>query len=136
MVIFKGLRKYSAAVCLVMFFASVSLAAANGPSLPYDTIAQTIRPTNESSIKTSLGMNSRCYTGYFTHPRSVIVDLEHGDMTLESNNDCFKETPAIALHKDGDKIIWSLAPSFSKFSFNPIDDIKNLQVMLQYSFWF
>ena len=136
MVLFKGLRIYSATFYLVMFFASASLAAANGSGVPSDTIAQTMHPTNESSIKTSLGFDRGCVTGYFTNPRSVIVDLERRDMPVGSLNECFKDTPTIALHKDGDKTIWSLAPSLSKFSLDPIDDIKNLHVMLQYSIWF
>jgi len=136
MVLFKVLRKYLAAFYLVMFFASASFAATNGPGLPSDTIAQTMPPTSESTINTSLGIDSRCFTGYFTNSRSASIDLEHGGLPVGLMNDCFKESTAIALHKDRNKIIWSLAPSFSKFSFNPLDDIKNLQVMVQYSFWF
>ncbi len=48
--------------------------------------------------------------------------------------ECLDETPAIALHKHGDDTIWSLAPSLSKVSLNPIDDIKNLQVLFHFRF--
>ncbi len=111
-----------------MFYASVSLATTSNLSLWSDTIDQTIHPT----IKTS--GNSECFTGNFTNFRNVAIVLEGKDMSVGSMNECFEEAPAITLQKDGDKTIWSLVPSLSRFSLNPIDDIKNLQVMLQYRF--
>jgi hypothetical protein len=67
----------------------------------------------------------------------VITGVERKDSSVGSMNECFEEIAAISLHKDGDKIIWSLAPSsLSKLSLNPIDDSKKLQVLLQYSLWF
>jgi hypothetical protein len=132
----KGIRKYTAAIFLVMFFASATLAAANNLSLQSDTIAQTMHPTNETSIKTSTDINSACSTGYLTNFGSALTVLERKGMPAGSLNECFNETAAIALHKDGDKIIWSLTPSLDRFSFNPIDDIKKLQVLLQYKLWF
>jgi hypothetical protein len=131
-----GIRKYTAAIFLVMFFASATLAAANNLSLQSDTIAQTIPPTNKTPIKTSTDISSPCFAGYPTNFGSALTVLERKDMPVGSLNECFNETAAIALHKDGDKIIWSLAPSFDRFSLNPIDDIKKLHVLLQYKFWF
>ena len=125
--LFKGLRTYLAVFFFVMLFASASLAAANGPGLPSDTINQTMHPTNDVSIKTSLGIDSKCSTGY---------GLAGGDMPVGSMNGCFNDSVAIPLLKNGDKSIWSIAPSISKFSLNPIDDIKRVQVMLQFSFSF
>jgi hypothetical protein len=137
MVLFKGLRKYSAMFYLVLFIASASLAAANGPGLPADAIPQTPHPTNESSITTSIGIDNECFTGDFTNSGSLITGLERRNKPLVLMNECFNEPTFIALHKDGDKIIWSLAPSsLSKLSLNPIDDSKKLQVLLQYSLWF
>jgi hypothetical protein len=131
-----GIRKYTAAILLVMFFASATLAAANNLSLQSDTIAQAMQPTNETSIRTSTDINSACFAGYPTNFWSALTVLERKGMPVASLNECFKETADIALHKDGDKIIWSLAPSFDRFSLNPIDDIKKLHVLLQYKFWF
>src|SRR5574337_1132212 len=133
-VLFRCLRKYLAAFFLVIFYASASFAAAIDLSLPSDTIAQTIHPTNESPKKISVEINSEFFTGYSTNLKSVIAAQERKDMPVESMNECFEETPAISLHKDGDKIIWGLAPSFQRFSLNPIDDIKNLQLLLLYRF--
>lgn len=126
--LFNGLRKYLAAFFFVMFYASASLATTNNLNMWSDTIDQTIHPT----IKTS--GNSECFTGYFTNFRSVTIVLERKDMPVGSMNECFEETSAITLHKDGDKIIWSLAPSLDRLSLNPIDNIKNLQVLLKYRF--
>jgi hypothetical protein len=131
--LFKGLRKIISAFYLVIFYASASLAAANGMSLPSDTIAQTMHPTNESPI-TSEGIDRKFFTEYFTSFRSVITGVERKDSSVGSMNECFEEIAAISLHKDGDKIIWSVAPSLLRISLNPIEDIKNLQVLLRYRF--
>jgi hypothetical protein len=131
--LFSGLRKIIAAFYLVIFYASASLAAANGMSFPSDTIAQSMHPTNESPI-TSVGIDSKFFTEYFTSFRSVIAGVERKDSSVGSMNECFEEIAAISLHKDGDKIIWSVAPSLLRFSLNPIEDIKNLQVLLRYRF--
>lgn len=135
MVLFSGRRKYLAALILATFFASASLAAADDLSLQSDTVSRTMHPTNESPTKISSGINSECFTGYFINLRSVIAAPERKDMPVGSMNECFEDTAAITLHKDGDKIIWSLVPSLlGRFSLNPIDDIKNLQVVLKYRF--
>jgi len=117
-----------------MFYASVSLAAADDVSLQSDTIARTMQPTNEPSIKTAAGISSDCFIGCFTNIRSEITVLERKDMPVGSMNESFEQATSITLRKDGDKIIWSLAPSLDRFSLNPIDDIKNLQVVLKYRF--
>lgn len=133
---FNGIRKYRAAIFFVMFFVFTTLASANNLRLQSDTIAQTTPPANEIPIETSADINSECFPEYLTNFGSAITVLERKEMPVGSLNECFKKTAAIALHKDGDKIIWSLAPSLGKFSLNPIDDIKNLQVLLQYRLWF
>ncbi len=127
MALFNGLRKYLAAFFLVMFYASASLATTNNLSLWSDTV-DTIQP----AIKTS--DNSECFTGYFTNFRNVPIVLEREDMPAGSLNECFGETSAITLHKGSDKIVWSLIPSLDRLSLNPIDNIKNLQVLWQYRF--
>ena len=134
MLLFNGLRKYLAAFLLVMFYASVSLAAADDMSLQSDTIAQTMQPTNEPSIKTAAGISSDCFIGCFANIRSEITVLERKDMPVGSMNESFEQATSITLRKDGDKIIWSLVPSLDRFSLNPIDDIKNIQVVLKYRF--
>jgi hypothetical protein len=60
--------------------------------------------------------------------------VERKDSSAGSTNEYFENIAAISLHKDGDKIIWSVAPSLPKISLNPIENIKNLQVVLRYRF--
>ncbi len=133
--VLEGLRKYSAAFYLVMLLASASLASANGLG-PYDSNAQAINPTNESSIKTCLGTKSECFTEYNMSSRNPITDMEGINRPAGSMIDFLKETTTITLHKDGEKTLLSIAPSVSKFSLNPIENVKRLQVMLRYTFWF
>ena len=135
--LFKGLQKYSAVLYLIMFFASASLAAANELGLASGTNDPTMRSAKESSIKTCLGTGSDCFIEYSTTFRNAITEQKWSDIPLvASTNEYFKDTLAIALHKDGEKIIWSLAPSVGKFSLNPLEDVKKLQVVLHYTLWF
>ena len=123
MVLFNGIRKYSATIVLVIFCASASLAADD----------QTTHPENEPPVQTSCGLTSRCFTDYFNN--SIIITApEHPDMPAGSIKESLEDAVAITLHKDGDKIIWSLAPNLSKFSLNLTEDINNLQVMFKYRF--
>jgi hypothetical protein len=133
--LFKSLGKYLPAFYLVIC-ASASFAAANGQGLPSDMNDPMMHSTYESSIKTCLGTGSECFTGYSTSSGNTIADMERSNIPVGSMNDFFKETAAITLHKEGDRIIWSLAPSVSKFSLNPIEDVKKLQVMLHFTLWF
>jgi hypothetical protein len=130
----KDLRKYLAAFLLVMLYASASLASAGDVSLHSDTIDQTMQPTNDPSIETAVGINSDFFIGCFANIRSEINVLERKDMPVGSMNESFEQATAITLRKDGDKIIWSLAPSLDKFSLNPMEDIKNLQLVLKFRF--
>jgi hypothetical protein len=134
MVLFKGLLKYSATIFLVIFCAFASLAAANDLSLQSDANAQTMHPENEPPLQTSGGFTSESFTEYAKNIRIMITAPEHPNMPVGSVNESLEESVAITLHKDGDKIIWSLGPSLRRFSLNPIDNINNLQVLLKYKF--
>jgi len=132
--LFNGLKNYLAAFILVIFYASASFAAANDLNVQPDTIAQTIRVTNDSQIETPAGMKIDGFTGDFKNDRSEITALEFKDMSIGSLGDYLEKTCSIALRKDGDEVILSLTPSLDKFSFRPSDDIKNLQGVLKYRF--
>jgi len=132
----KDLRKYSVAFYLFIILASASLASANGLGLPYDQNAQEMNPANETSIKTCLGIGNECFTGYSTNFKTAIIDTEPGNTAAGPVSELFKQTAAITLHKGVNNTMWSLAPSISKYSLNPMEDVKRLQVMLQYSFRF
>ena len=132
--LFNCLRTYLAAFFLVVFTAS--LAAANDPGLPSDASAQATCPTNQSPSELSAGINSDCFSGYHINFKSVISALERKDLPVGPMKESIEEAVAIALLRDGDTSMWSLAPSLGKISLNPIDDIKNLQVLLQYKYRF
>ena len=131
MAFFIGLLKYLVALFLIMIYASVSLAAADDPDL---FSALTMHPTNDAPQYISVEINSDCFAGYFTKFTSVSTALENRNMPVSSISECFEETTAITLHKDGEQIIWTLAPSLIRYSLNPIDDLKNIQVLLRYKF--
>jgi hypothetical protein len=134
MMLFNDLRTYLIAFFLVMFYASVSLAAANDLSLHSDAIALPMQPTNEPPLKTSVGVDSEYFAQYFTSSRSAITTQEVKDRPFSSMKESFEEAAAITLHKGSDRTIWSLAPSLDRISLNPIDDIKNIQVLVKYRF--
>jgi hypothetical protein len=131
--LFNGLQKYLTVFFLLIVSAPASFAAASNLGFESDTTSQTTNSTHESTVITSEGINVVCFSAYDTNFRSVVSALERRD-TAGSMNRCFVETATIPLHKDYDKVIWSLTPSLGTSSLNPIDDIKNLQVMLKYRF--
>ncbi len=128
---FSGLQKYVAALFLVMIYASASFAATNGLDLfPF----LTADPKDDSSNNISIEINNDCFAGYFTNSTKVNTTPEYRDMPVGSVSECLEEAASIALRKDGTTIIWSLVPVLTTYSLNPIDDIKNIQVLLQYKF--
>ncbi len=133
MALFNGLQKYLTVFFLLIFSAPVSFAAASNLGFESDTTSQMMNSTNELPEIKSEGINVVCFSAYATNFRSVVSALDRRD-TSGSMNGCFVETATIPLHKDDNKVIWSLTPSLSTSSLNPIDDIKNLQVMLKYRF--
>ncbi len=126
-----GLQKCLAALFLVMIYASVSFAATNDLDLFSALTADT---KDDSPKNISVEINTGCFAGYFTKITNTDTALEHRNMPISPESDCFEEAASIALHKHGSSIIWSLVPLLSKYSLNPIDDIRNMQVLLQYRF--
>jgi len=131
---YNRLQNYFAAFILAICYASASFAAANDLNLQTGTISQTIHTTNETPIVASAGLNIDGLAGDFKSYKSEFIVSEHKDMNTGSIKEYIEKTCSIALRKDGDKIIWSLAPSLDRFSLHPIDDIKNLQAVLKYNF--
>lgn len=128
---FIDLQKLSAALLLFIICFSASLAAANELG-SYST--PTTRPADKAPQNLSGEINSDCFTGYsvkFTSARSA---FEYKDMPVSPPGECLEDSAAITLHRDGDKSMWSLVPWLSSYSLNPIDDIRNLQVLLRYRF--
>ncbi len=137
MVLFNGLRKYLVVFLLVTFSAAASLAAENDFSLESNTPSQAINQTSESS-SASMRVNNLCLSSYVTNFGTAVTNVGRRG-TADSMYECFEDaTPTtplhIPLHKDDGQVIWSLTPTFSRVTFNPIDDIRNLQVVLKYRF--
>ncbi len=131
MVFFYGLQKYLAALFLIMLCASASFAETNDLGL---FSALTADSNDDSPKNISVELNNDCFTYHFIKFAHVSTAVEHNDLPVRSLIECLEEIPSLTLHKDGNNPIWSLAPLLSKYSLNPIDDIKNIQVLLQYRF--
>jgi hypothetical protein len=135
MVLLNGLRKYSATIFLIIIFcASATLAAANDLMPRSATNVQTTPPRIEPAKQKSGGLNSKYFADYFNDSSIMITAPEHPDLPVGSMNESLEDAVAITLHKDGDKIIWSLGPSLRALSLKPIDDINNIQIVLKYKF--
>ena len=126
-----SLKKSLIVVFLIAICAFTSIAEANSIG---SLFAQKINATNVLSNNASMGVNNDFFAGDFTKFTSASSALEYRDMSASPVSQYFQDITAISLHKDHDKIIWSLAPSLSTYSLNPIDDIKNVQVLLRYNF--
>jgi len=126
-----SLKKSSMVVFLIAICASASVAVANSIGL---FSAQKMDPTSALSNDTSTGFNNDFFTDDFTKFTSKSPTPEYRDTSASPLSKYFQDITAISLQKDHDKIIWSLAPSLSTYSLNPIDDIKNVQVLFRYKF--
>ena len=125
--LFIGL-KYLAVAFLVAIFAS--FAEANDLVLSSALIKH---PTSGAHNRISSDINTGCFSDHFSNLTSASACLHYKDRYFGSVDDHGAGT-AITLHKHGEDVIWSLAPSLSKFSLDPLDVIKNVQVLLQYRF--
>jgi hypothetical protein len=126
-----SLQKSLGAILLIAICASSSIAAAESTGL---FSAQKMNPTNDLPNNVSVGINSDFFADDFTKFTSVNSTREHRDMPASPASERIEDITSISLHKDHDKTIWSLAPSLYTYSFNPINDIKNIQVLLRYKF--
>ncbi len=126
-----SLKKLLIVVFLIAICASTSIAVANSLGL---FSAQKMNPTNALSNNASMGINNDFFTGDFAKFTSTSSALEYKDFSDSPVSQYLQDITTISLHKDHDKIIWGLAPSLSTYSLNPLDDIKNVQILLRYKF--
>ena len=124
-----GPRRFLAGIFLIMIYASTSLAAVNNESL---SSALIMNPPKDSSNYISMTINSDWFANDFTKfTPSTTSARTYKPVNLR---EFFEKISAISLSKDSDKGIWSLSPTLSKYSLNPVNDIKNIQVLLRYRF--
>jgi len=133
MKLFVNLLNCCVAVLLVISSASAVLGAANGQYAPCESPAPSIKTGQEWAINT-IGIESDNLTGYFENRKNAFIALPTSDLPGDSANDLIRDKTAITLHKNGDEVIWSCSPSFSRLGLNPIDNLKNLTIMFQYKF--
>jgi len=126
-----SLQKYLIAVFLIAICTSTSDALANSVGL---FSAQKMNQTDALLNNTSVGINNDFFAGQYTKLASASFAHEYKEISASPVSQYFEDITTISLHKDHDKITWSLAPSLNTYSLNPIDDIKNVQVLLQYKF--
>ncbi len=65
---------------------------------------------------------------------SIISAPGYTNMSIAEANEISDGDTGSTPWKDGEKTRWGVTPSLGKFSFNPITVIRNMEVMLQYSF--
>ena len=100
---------------------------------PMDTLSSNL--TNMNDSHSSLFTNDSCFIGYFTSLGSIFGSLDKKNNLLSvSADECFSDKAAITVGKYGDNMTWSFVPLFDASGFNPVDVIKNFQVMWQYKF--
>ena len=130
MALFPALQKYLAALVLVLI-ATSSFAGENDPGL---SSAFMMHPSKGPTANVSEEIKS-CFTDCFTiSTRRESTTLESRDMDFNPISEALDEAVAITLSKDGDQVIWSLAPTLSTVSLDPKDVIRNVQVLLRYRF--
>ncbi len=123
---------------LVICCASLAAAAAKPADRLTDSISPSTRPTIDPTTEAWAVINNPYSTGDVTDFRSAITAPSRGDTSLgpaiEYLKDYFRGTANDARHKEGEESRWSLSPSPGRLSLNPLTDIKNMVMLLQYRF--
>jgi len=106
-------------------------AATNDPGLSHSLI---MNQSTDSSKNVSLAINSEWLAGDLPKLTSASFTSERRNVPFINVREYFENIAAVSLLKDHDNAVWSLAPSFGKYSINPLNDLKNVQVLLRYRF--
>ena len=128
---FPGFLRFFTAVILILTYAAFARAATDNGSL---SSAPIMNPTGASSKNITMEINSDWFAGDLTKLTSASFTSERRNVPLIDVREYFENLAAVSLLKDRDNAVWSLAPSFGKYSINPLNDLKNVQVLLQYRF--
>ena len=140
MIVYKEYFEYLAIFYVIFFFTAAPCTAGdniNVMSYETDTIMNTLSnnltKTNDPPL--SLFTNDSCFTGYCTSLKNLFGNLDKKYNLLSvSVDECFGDKAAITIGKYGDHITWSFVPLFDASGYDPIDAIKNFQVMCQFRF--
>jgi hypothetical protein len=133
-------KEYLTMFYIVIFFTAAPCAAGNNINLmsnetntPMNSLSGNFNKVDDSP--SSLFTYDSCFTGYFTSLSSLFGNLTKKNNSFSvSADECFGDNAAITIGKYGDNVTWSFVPLFDASGFNPVDAIKNFQVMWQYRF--
>ena len=133
-------KEYLAIFYIVIFFTAAPCSAgdsidliSNETTTPKNSLSSDFNEMNDST--SSLFSNDFCFTGYFTSLGSLFGNLSKKNNSFSvSADECFGDNAGITVSTYGDNMKWSFVPLFNASGFNPIDAIKNFQIMWQYRF--
>ncbi len=135
---FPCFQKYCIVLFLVICCSSVAAAATKQVDQLTDSFFPTTQPTHNPTTAAGISINDEYFRGFVTDFRSAITAPSRGDMSVgsvkEYLKDYFRGKATVELNKDGEESRWSLAPSLGKLSLNPLTNIKNMVMLLQYKF--
>jgi len=78
--------------------------------------------------------DSDCSADCLVHFTRTGAAPESRNMLISPVNELMEKIAAVTLHKDGNNVIWSLAPAFSTSSPRPEVSATNIQVLVRYRF--
>jgi hypothetical protein len=138
--VYKKYFEYIAIFYIIIIFTVAPCAAGDNVNLISDETNTQINILSNNLTKTddlpsSLSTNDSYITGYFAGARNLFgyLDKKYNLLSV-SVDDCFVDKSALTIGKYGDKITWSFVPLFDTSSYNPIDAVKNFQVMCRFRF--
>jgi hypothetical protein len=138
--VYKEYYEYIAIIYIIIIFTVVPCAAWDNINLmsyetntPMSIISNNLTKTND--LPSSLSTNDSYFTGYFTGARHLFGYLDKKyNLSPVTVEECLVDKTAITIGKYGDKITWRFVPLFDASGYNPIDAIKNFELMCQFRF--
>lgn len=122
---------------LFIFPASLVLAADDQTNTSQDAIAERVWPTHGTPLAALIDITTAYAKGKLTDIKGEDKAPVRGEAPLDGATDFskkyFGERSTFTVFEGGETR-WGLAPLSDKFSLNPMTDIMNLEVLLQYKF--
>ncbi len=138
---FKCIPKILPVLFLCMFYASLALAAVDQKSSSQNTNFPWVVPTNGSpvpaltDITTEYSKGMPADFGGKTNAAVRLLLAAFPDPSIDPNPaaEYFRDLSTFTFYDDKDTR-WNLAPLSDKFTMNPLTDIRNVEVLLQYKY--
>ena len=126
--LFNGFLRFLAASLIFVCAASASAATNDLSSV------LAMNPASDAIKNIDVTVANDLFAGDSRKLTSASFISEHKYTPLINVREYFENLSAVSLFKNRDNSVWSLAPSFGKYSANPLSDLKNVQVLLRYKF--